>query len=158
MKAGVEFAEYATRPDRPAMPHVRVVGIEADATFALGVLKDLSGVDAERKQLFKEASLTYGQEIKNIAEYRDVTGQTLPRILFVVDEFQLMLTGPTEDAAWDLLDVLAKQGRSQGIHLLLATQSLNSVGTGRGLQKASVFDQLELRVGLRCKPDELSNL
>src|SRR5690606_26641908 len=30
--------------------------------------------------------------------------------------------------------------------------------TGRGLQKASVFDQLELRVGLRCKPDELSNL
>ncbi|WP_026877959.1 FtsK/SpoIIIE domain-containing protein [Jiangella gansuensis] len=158
MKAGVEFAEYAPRPGRPALPHVRAVGIEADATFALGVLRHLLTVDARRKRLFKEASIRTGHEIKNIAQYREVTGEVLPRVLFVADEFQLMLTGPTEDAAWDALDVLVKQGRSQGIHVLLATQSLNSVGTGRGSQKASVFDQLELRVGLRCKPDELSLL
>ncbi|PSL01358.1 FtsK/SpoIIIE family protein [Haloactinopolyspora alba] len=158
MKAGVEFAEYAPRPGSPALPHVRTVGIEADATFALGVLHHLRSVDARRKQLFKDASAAFGQEIKNIAEYREVTGARLPRVLLIADEFQLMLAGPTEDEAWSSLDVLAKQGRSQGIHLLLATQSLNSVGQGRGLQKASVFDQLELRLGLRCKPDELSTL
>ncbi|TDE12573.1 FtsK/SpoIIIE domain-containing protein [Jiangella asiatica] len=158
MKAGVEFAEYAPRPGRPAVPHVRAVGIEADATFALGVLSHLLTVDAGRKRLFKEASVSSGREIKNLAQYREVTGEVLPRVLFVADEFQLMLAGPTEDAAWDTLDVLVKQGRSQGIHVLLATQSLNSVGAGRGSQKASVFDQLELRVGLRCKPDELSLL
>ncbi|TDC49018.1 hypothetical protein E1212_19365 [Jiangella ureilytica] len=158
MKAGVEFAEYAPRPGRPALPHVRAVGIEADATFALGVLRHLAAVDAERKQLFKQASADSGREIKNIAQYREVTGRVLPRVLFVADEFQLMLAGPTEDAAWNTLDVLVKQGRSQGIHVLLATQSLNSVGSGRAAQKASVFDQLELRVGLRCKPDELSIL
>ncbi|WP_158602740.1 FtsK/SpoIIIE domain-containing protein [Jiangella rhizosphaerae] len=158
MKAGVEFAEYAPRPGRPALPHVRAVGIEADATFALGVLQHLADVDAQRKQLFKQASADTGREIKNIAQYREATGEVLPRVLFVADEFQLMLAGPTEDAAWDTLDVLVKQGRSQGIHVLLATQSLNSVGSGRAAQKASVFDQLELRVGLRCKPDELSLL
>lgn len=158
MKAGVEFSEYAPRPDRPALPHVRAVGIEADPTFALGVLHHLVRIDAERKALFKAASIQTGSEIKNLAQYRQVTGQTLPRILFVGDEFQLMLAGPTEDEAWDALDILAKQGRSQGVHIILATQSLASIGNGRGMQKSSIFDQLELRVGLRCKPDELGRL
>lgn len=158
MKDGVEFAEYAPRPGRPALPHVRAVGIETDPSFALGVLNHLVEVDRHRKHLFKEASIKSHLEIKNIAQYREFTGETLPRVLFVADEFQLMLAGPTEDAAWDTLDLLAKQGRSQGIHVLLATQSMASVGVGRGMQKASVFDQLELRVGLRCKVDELSRL
>ncbi|HEY9412714.1 MAG TPA: FtsK/SpoIIIE domain-containing protein [Jiangellaceae bacterium] len=158
MKAGVEFAEYAPRPGRPALPHVRAVGIEADANFALGVLHHLLAVDRSRKMLFKEASVEAGREIKNLTQYRAVTGKVLPRVLFVGDEFQLMLAGPTEDEAWDALDVLAKQGRSQGVHVLLATQSLASIGNGRGSQKSSIFDQLELRVGLRAKPDELSRL
>src|SRR5690606_19890331 len=89
---------------------------------------------------------------------RTVTGEALPRILLIADEFQLMLAGATEDAAWSALDILAKQGRSQGIHMILATQSLASVGLGRGMPKSAVFDQLELRVGLRCKLDELSRL
>lgn len=158
MKAGVEFAEYAPRPDRPALPHIRAVGIEADPNFALGVLQHLITIDAERKALFKAVSIQAGREIKNLAQYREVTGITLPRVLFIGDEFQLMLAGPTEDEAWDALDILAKQGRSQGIHVILATQSLASIGNGRGMQKSSIFDQLELRVGLRCKPDELGRL
>lgn len=158
MKAGVEFAEYAPRPDRPALPHIRTVGIEADAHFALGVLRYLVRVDEQRRELFKQTADRYREPIPNLPTYRRVTGETLPRIVLIADEFQLMMEGETEAQAWEALEVLAKQARSQGIHLLLATQSLASLGAMRGNQVTSVFNQLHLRVALRCPPDELGRV
>lgn len=158
MKAGVEFAEYAPRPDRPTLPHIRTVGIEADPHFALGVLRHLVTLDEQRRELFKQAADRYREPVPNLPTYRRVTGKTLPRILLVADEFQLMMEGETEAQAWEALEILAKQARSQGIHLLLATQSLASLGTLRGSQVTSIFNQLHLRVALRCPPDELGRV
>lgn len=158
MKAGVEFSEYAPRPDRPTLPHIRTVGIEADPHFALGVLRYLVQLDEQRRELFKQTADRYREPVPNLASYRRVTGKTLPRVLLIADEFQLMMEGETEAPAWEALEILAKQARSQGIHLLLATQSLASLGTLRGSQVTSVFNQLHLRMALRCPPDELTRV
>lgn len=158
MKAGVEFAEYAPRPERPALPHIRTVGIEADPHFALGVLRYLVELDERRRELFKQTADRYNEPVPNLTRYREVTGRTLPRVVLIADEFQLMMEGATEAQAWEALEILAKQARSQGIHLLLATQSLAALGVLRGSQVTSVFNQLHLRIALRCPPDELSRV
>ena len=158
MKDGVEFAEYGPRDDRPVLPHVRVLAIQADNQFALGVLRRLLEMNRSRTALFTETAAATRQEVKNISDYVAVTGNPLPRVLLIADEFQKMLTGPTEDEAWKALEQLATQGRSQGIHILLATQTLGAVGQGRLSQKTTLLAQLGLKVGLRVDVDEQQRL
>ncbi len=67
-------------------------------------------------------------EISNITDYRRLAGD-LPRVLVVIDELAAVLAGPS--AATTALEAIAARGRSLGVHLICATQSL--VGIPRGL-------------------------
>ena len=63
--------------------------------------------------------------VQDIGGYRD-TGQRLPRILFIVDEFQEFFVEDDKVAqeASLLLDRLVRQGRAFGIHVHLGSQTL----------------------------------
>jgi S-DNA-T family DNA segregation ATPase FtsK/SpoIIIE len=76
--------------------------------------------------------------ISNITEYRRQAGD-LPRIMVVVDELAAVLAGPP--AATAALEAIAARGRSLGVHLICATQSL--AGIPRGL-----LTNLRLRVAI----------
>jgi hypothetical protein len=72
----------------------------------------------------------------------------LPRILLLVDEFQEFFR---EDDVLSrrvatILNQLVLQGRSNGIHVLLGTQSLSTV---RELTRGT-FDQMGVRIALQC--------
>lgn len=155
LKGGIEFNEYASAPQ---LPHLRAVGIDPEPYFAVGVMDHLISLDADRKELFKKASNEFGKPIRDLKTYRSITGRAMPRILLIADEYQLMFSGDTEDQAWASMEVLAKQGRSQGIHVLLSTQSLRNIGAGRRSQRDSIFAQMGLRIGLRATREELSLL
>lgn len=155
LKGGIEFNEYASAPQ---LPHLKAVGIDPEPYFAVGVMDHLISVDAERKELFKQASRETGRPIRDLKTYRSITGKSLPRILLIADEYQLMFSGDTEDQAWESMEILAKQGRSQGIHVLLATQSLRNIGAGRRSQRDAIFAQMGLRIGLRSTRDDLALL
>ncbi len=65
--------------------------------------------------------------VNDLAGYRAATpGQTTPRILLVVDEFQAFFTEDDKLAqeASLLLDRLVRQGRAFGMHVLLGSQTL----------------------------------
>ncbi len=100
MKAGgVEFARY----DLPhgQLPHVQVLAIESDRHFAVSVLEYLTDEMARRGATFR----THG--VVDIDGYR-AAGETLPRLLVIIDEFQRMFSAPdglAEEAA-DHLDRL----------------------------------------------------
>ena len=57
---------------------------------------------------------------------REVTGQTLARILLVFDEFQVLFARNDKVgiAAAEKLEKIIRQGRGFGIHVLLGSQSL----------------------------------
>src|SRR5262249_4658787 len=116
-KEGVEFKAYATHE----LPHARVVAIESEREFGLSVLQRLEGELKSRGDKFR------AQGVQDINNYRLANGQTpLPRILLIVDEFQLFFIEDdkiAQDAAL-LLDRLVRQGRAFGIHVLLGSQTL----------------------------------
>ena len=137
-KEGVEFKIYATHQ----LPHARVVAIESEREFGLSVLEGLEAELGDRGKRFREAGAA------NIAQYRAKTNQKLPRILLLVDEFQIFFTEDDSIAskAGRILDLLVRQGRSFGIHVLLGSQTL----AGAYTLARSTMDQMAVRIALQC--------
>ncbi|HEY4940042.1 MAG TPA: FtsK/SpoIIIE domain-containing protein [Rhizomicrobium sp.] len=137
-KQGVEFKCYADAK----LPHARVIAIESEREFGLSVLEGLAAELNARGELFKATA-----GCQNIADYRNKTGNLMPRIVLVVDEFQEFFT--REDRikreVTVLLDRLVRQGRAFGIHIFLGTQSLANSGLERSTQ-----DQMAVRIALQC--------
>ena len=115
-KQGVEFKTYVTHH----LPHARAVAIESDREFGLSILQRLAAEMAQRGDLFRQAG------VQDIAAYRTSTGQTMPRTVLIVDEFQIFF-GEDDKIAQDasvLLEQLVRQGRAFGIHVVLGSQTL----------------------------------
>jgi S-DNA-T family DNA segregation ATPase FtsK/SpoIIIE len=137
-KKGVEFKTYATHQ----LPHARVVAIESEREFGLSVLQGLDAELKRRGDLFRAAG------VDHIADYRQKTGQKLPRILLLVDEFQEFFTedDPISSQASQILDRLVRQGRAFGLHVLLGSQTL----AGAYTLARSTIDQMAVRIALQC--------
>jgi hypothetical protein len=155
LKQGVEFNEYSPLPDRPALPNVRLVARDVDAVFALACVEHLVGEIERRAVLFKDAADETGDPVADVATYRLSTGRSLPRILVVIDEFQQLVKDGAAERGWQALETIARQGRSHGVHLLVSTQKLDSVGSGFKSQANTVYAQLGLRVVLGMTASEI---
>ena len=137
-KKGVEFKTYATH----RLPHARVIAIESEREFGLSVLQRLDEELRRRGELFRQAG------VQDIRAYRQVTGQPLPRILLLVDEFQEFFFEDDRIAqeSAQLLDRLVRQGRAFGLHVVLGSQTL---GGAYSLAR-STLDQMAVRIALQC--------
>jgi hypothetical protein len=146
-KEGVSFARFAPRRrDRTWLPHVRLVGVNVnnDPEFGLALLRFLGA------ELRRRADAAKRHEVTTLAELRaeDPTGHW-PRIVAVIDEFQVLLgaghTALAKEAA-TLLEDLARRGRSQGIHLMLASQEVSGIEALWG--RPALVSQFTLRIAL----------
>jgi hypothetical protein len=102
----------------------------------------------DRGALFRAATAQQGSRIENITSYRNATDQKLPRILLLVDEFQVFFSedDPIASQAAQILDRLVRQGRAAGIHVLLGSQTL----AGAYNLARSTIDQMAVRIALQC--------
>ncbi len=145
-KEGVSFARFAPgRRDPSWLPHMRLVGINVntDREFGLALLRFLAD------ELRRRADAAKQHEVTKLAELRAVDPQGhWPRIVAVVDEFQMLLAGRDAVAreAADLLEDLARRGRSQGIHLVLASQDVRGIEALWG--RPALVAQFTLRIAL----------
>lgn len=142
-KESTEFNVYAT----PPLPHARLVATESDPEYGITVLQHLADELAERARIFKVVG------VRDFAEYRNASRKQLPRVLLVIDEFQVLFSESRQiaDAAEQLLSQLLKQGRSFGIHILLATQTLKGINA---LSISSLITQLGCRIALACGQED----
>jgi tetratricopeptide (TPR) repeat protein len=117
-KEGVEFKAYAEEK----LPHAKVIAIESDREFGLSVLESLQAEITSRAELLRGT----GGRQAGMQALREATGQELPRILLVFDEFQVLFAWNDKVgwAAADLLESIIRQGRGFGVHVLLGSQSL----------------------------------
>ncbi|MEU1646978.1 FtsK/SpoIIIE domain-containing protein [Micromonospora zamorensis] len=141
-KEGVSFTEFVpTGRDPSWLPHARAVGIESDREYGLAVLREL------RREAQRRAGALKRHGVTKLADLpRD---SPLPRIVAVIDEFHVLLAGNDALAreSVDLLEELARKGRSYGIHLVLASQSMTGIEALYGRAEA-IFGQFALRVAL----------
>jgi hypothetical protein len=138
-KEGVEFKPYATH----ALPHARLVAIESEREFGLSVLQRLDGELKRRGEHFRAAG------VQNLTDFRlSETDSVMPRIMLIIDEFQLFFVEDdriAQEAAL-LLDRLVRQGRAFGIHVLLGSQTL---GGAYSLARSTI-GQMAVRIALQC--------
>jgi hypothetical protein len=122
-KEGVEFKQYADI----ILPHARVIAIESERDFGLSVLQRAREEIKERGRLFRDA----GQAVAKLDDYRARTGQPMKRMILIIDEFQQLFYRDDKIAseAAEILELILRQGRAFGVHVLLASQSLAGMAT-----------------------------
>lgn len=138
-KKGVEFKAYADLK----LPHARVIAIESEREFGLSVLQRLDVELQTRGDLFRDAG------VQSLAAFREKRpDHPLPRILFIVDEFQEFFVNDdrVSHEASLLLDRLVRQGRAFGMHVVLGSQTL----AGAYSLARSTLGQMAVRIALQC--------
>ena len=120
---GVEFNRYR------GIKHTKAVLVDnSDPQMTLEVLRELREENKHRVKLWQKES------VNNIDGYnKKYPNSRLPQILFVADECQVMFKENVRNGnerliqqeISEILNIIATQGRSQGIHMLLATQQLD---------------------------------
>lgn len=139
-KEGTEFAVYGN------LPHVRILSIASEIDFGLKVFEWLAQEKARRAIEFKRVG------VAKLEDFRRASGTAMPRILVIIDEFQRLLVNPLVGfRVAGLLDDIARTGRSFGLNVVLATQSLANVQI-----EASTLANIGLRVCLRMSEAEAS--
>ncbi|MDG4799687.1 FtsK/SpoIIIE domain-containing protein [Micromonospora sp. WMMD980] len=141
-KEGVSFTEFVPTPRDPSwLPHAHAVGIESDREYGVAVLREL------RAELVRRADLLKRHGVSRLADLPP--NARPPRTVTVVDEFHVLFAGNDALArqAVDLIEELARKGRSYGLHLVLASQSTTGIEALYGRAEA-IFGQFPLRIAL----------
>lgn len=152
-KEGVSLKPFCASGKEDYLPHAKVVGLESDIDLGLSVLEHLYSVYLERLKLFKELNVRSLYELR-----RTYPHMKMPRILAVIDEFQLMFG---EDMNFgqktvDLLEKSVRLFRAAGIHFILASQSVSGSMILSG-KKDSLFSQVPIRISLKNSVSESQN-
>lgn len=139
-KRGVEFKIYANY----SLENFKVIAIESEREFGCSVLEYLDKEQSRRADKFKRIN------VDNVEEYRKESGETLPRILLIIDEFHVLFSKDSSDVnskkSAAFLEQIIRQGRAFGIHIILASQTMSNIG---GINYG-VWGQVGVRIALKC--------
>ncbi len=134
-KEGVEFNAYA---DPAILEHARLVSVASSVSFGVSFLSWLCKEMQERANLFKQFN------VKDLSDYRK-HGE-MPRLIVVIDEFQVLFSDSTtkeKERVEKYLNTILKKGRSYGVHLILATQTMCGAGINNSLM-AQIANRIAL--------------
>ncbi|MGL2715243.1 FtsK/SpoIIIE domain-containing protein [Helicobacter pylori] len=114
-KEGVEFNAYTD----PILEHARLVSVASSVSYGITFLKWLCDGIQKRADRFKQF------KVKDLSDYRK--HEKMPRLIVVIDEFQVLFSDKSTQVKGSVersLNTLLKKGRSYGVHLVLATQTM----------------------------------
>ncbi len=131
-KEGVEFNAYTD----PILEHARLVSVASSVGFGMSFLSWLCDEIKKRAELFKQF------KVKDLSDYRK--HEKMPRLIVVIDEFQVLFSdNKSTKAVEGHLNTLLKKGRSYGVHLVLATQTMRGTDINPSF-KAQIANRIAL--------------
>jgi len=135
---GASFQKYKK------LPHLKILFSGSQRFYGLNVLRYLKGENIRRQEILAER----GGKISSLTKV-ERRMFNFPRLVIILDEFQILLKEMDEifREASSLLDTLAQQGRSAGIHLILSSQDLTGVTLSDSTQSNS-----NVRIALKMDP------
>lgn len=143
-KSGTEFKIY----ESVKLPHIQLLALDAMQEFGESILENLVAEMEARAKAFKEDA----GGVSKIKDYIKVTGKPMPRIMVIMDEFQILFNDSTNRKVANRCAELAKrivtEGRSFGIHLFMATQSTRIISDLT--LSSGTIEQMRIRIGLKC--------
>ncbi|GAA7440853.1 FtsK/SpoIIIE domain-containing protein [Helicobacter pylori] len=143
-KEGVEFNAY-TNPS--PLEHARLVSVASSISYGITFLKWLCDEMTKRSELFKQF------KVKDLSDYRK--HDEMPRLIVVIDEFQVLFNSSSKETAPvnRYLNTLLKKGRSYGVHLILATQTMRD-----GEIDSSIKAQIANRIALPMDAEDSTKI
>ncbi len=144
-KEGVEFNAYAKER---ILEHARLVSVASSVGFGVGFLSWLDKEMKKRGELFKQFN------VKDLSDYRK-HGE-MPRLIVVIDEFQVLFSDSStkeKDRVEAYLTNILKKGRSYGVHLILATQTMHGPGINN-----SLMSQIANRIALPMDAEDSESI
>lgn len=144
-KEGVEFNAY-TNPS--PLEHARLVSVASSVGFGVSFLRWLCDEMEKRADRFKQF------KVKDLSDYRK-HGE-MPRLIVVIDEFQMLFSDSTtkeKESVEQSLNTLLKKGRSYGVHLILATQTMRGTDINR-----SIMAQIANRIALPMDAEDSNSI
>lgn len=134
-KDGVEFQVYRN------LPHAEVVSLRTAPELSRSILTELIAEKERRNSIFAEVGV---RDFFSYREKEQPKGK-MARILLLVDEYQELFEGDKDGIASTQLLQLSQQGRSAGIHMLLASQRFGAPGM---LNQTAIFGNIHLRIAM----------
>ncbi|RVY18757.1 DNA translocase FtsK [Helicobacter pylori] len=144
-KEGVEFNAYT---DPTILEHARLVSVASSVGYGMSFLSWLCKEMQERANLFKQFN------VKDLSDYRK--HEKMPRLIVVVDEFQVLFSDKSTQVKGSVersLNILLKKGRSYGVHLVLATQTMRGTDINPSFKA-----QIANRIALPMDADDSSSV
>lgn len=144
-KEGVEFNAYVA--DTP-LEHARLVSVASSVSYGITFLKWLCDEMQKRADRFKQFN------VKDLSDYRK--HEKMPRLIVVIDEFQVLFSDKSTQVKGSVersLNTLLKKGRSYGVHLILATQTMRG-----GAIDSSIKAQIANRIALPMDADDSAKI
>lgn len=146
---GVEFNRYRNEK------HVKALLVDnSDIQITLEILRDISNKMRERGKQLRASG------VSNIVEYNQVNPtKKMPRIVFIADECHVMFpTMNSKDTKLyreisEILQKIAKEGPSQGVHLVLATQTIAQAEIS-----SEILNNISDFYLLKCSPSDSERL
>ncbi|WP_241893584.1 FtsK/SpoIIIE domain-containing protein [Helicobacter pylori] len=119
-----------------ALEHARLVSVASSVVFGISFLSWLCKEMQKRANLFKQFN------VKDLSDYRK--HEKMPRLIVVIDEFQVLFSdNKSTKAVEGHLNTLLKKGRSYGVHLVLATQTMRGTDINPSF-KAQIANRIAL--------------
>ncbi len=147
-KDGTEFKIYGDYN----LPNFNVIAIESEQEFGRSILKHIDKERERRARLFK------GEGVEDIFSYNTAIaskshGSKLPRVLVIIDEFQVLFSDKNpaaKDEVKKRISDAIRLNRSFGIHLVLCSQSI------RGIDwvDEGTMAQVAVRIALKCSEED----
>ncbi len=147
-KEGVEFNAY-TEPN--ILEHARLVSVASSVGYGMSFLSWLCKEMQKRAELFKQFN------VKDLSDYRK-HGE-MSRLIVVIDEFQVLFSDNStkgKESVEQSLNILLKKGRSYGVHLILATQTMRGTDINRSLM-AQIANRIALSMDAEDSQSILNN-
>ncbi len=143
-KERVEFNAYTD----PILEHARLVSVASSVGFGMSFLSWLCDEMTKRSELFKQF------KVKDLSDYRK--HEKMARLIVVIDEFQVLFSDKSTQVKGSVersLNTLLKKGRSYGVHLVLATQTMCNIGISD-----SIKGQIANRIALPMDAEDSSSV
>ena len=139
-KEGTEFATYKD------FPSVTILSMDSEVEFGHDVLQKAVTQIGERGKLFKKAGAANLFNYNNSEYVKSGEGTKLPRIIIIIDEFQELFPKDQRVSSRtnELFDIILRKGRSFGINLVIATQTLKGVDLD-----PAILSNMPLRIALK---------
>jgi len=147
-KSGTEFKIYETYK----VPHIKLLALDALQEFGASILSELLEEQIRRSNIFKDNG-----DHKSIKSYVQITGDKMPRILVIMDEFQILFNEQTNRKialqCAEMVNKIVTEGRAFGIHLIMATQTIRNIRE-KTTMSISTLEQMRVRIGLKCSEED----